>query len=154
MADTNAIKWLRARGVAFEVLTYAFSEVGADLAAEAVGRPLEMVCKTLIVRASGHTYWVAIVPGDQRFDTRRMAMAVGAKEAELASQAEAEKISGYRVGGISPFAMRRQLPVIIEESLLVLDRIVVSAGRRGTMIELATCDLVRWLDAKPANICS
>lgn len=154
MANTNAIKWLRAQGVDFEVLTYAFSEVGADLAAEAVDRPLEMVCKTLIVRTSGHTFWVAIIPGDQRFDTRRMAAVIGAGEAELAPHAEAEKISGYRVGGISPFAMRRQLSVVIEESLLALDRIVVSAGRRGTLVELAIQDLVTLLDAKPANICS
>ena len=154
MADTNAVKWLRAWGVDFEVLAYAFTEVGSDRAAEGVGRPLEMVCKTLIVQASGPTFWVAIVPGDQRFDTRRMAAAVGAKEAELAPHAEAERISGYQVGGISPFAMRRQLPVVIEESLLAMDRIVVSAGRRGMLIELATQDMVRLLDARPASICS
>jgi len=154
MAGTNAVKWLRARGVDFEVLAYAFTEVGSERAAEAVGRPLEMVCKTLIVRAGGQTFWVAIVPGDQRFDTRRMAEAVRTKEAELAPRAEAERISGYRVGGISPFALRRQLPVVIEESLLALDCLVVSAGQRGMLVELATRDLVRLLDAKSANICS
>jgi len=154
MSDTNAIKWLRAQGVEFEVLTYEFHEVGVDLAAEAVGRPLEAVCKTLIVKAGGRAYWVAIVPGDRRFDTRKMAAAIGVKEVDLAPHDEAEKVSGYLIGGISPFAMRRHLPVVIEESLLALDRIVVSGGRRGVQIEIATGKLVELLDARPADICS
>lgn len=153
MADTNAIKWLRAQGVSFEVLEYAFTEVGAELAAEAVGRPLEATCKTLVVEAPGRQFWIAIVPGDQRFDTRKMAAVIGVKQADLAEHDEAEKITGYQVGGISPFALRRQLPVIIEESLLALDRIIVNGGRRGVLIELATADLVRLLDARQADIC-
>lgn len=153
MSDTNAIKWLRTQAVAFEPLTYAFIEVGADHAAEAVGRPLEAVCKTLIVKVAGPSYYVAIIPGDQRFDTRRMAAAAGVKQADLAEPAEAEKITGYHVGGISPFAMRRRLPVLIEESLLALDRIVVNGGQRGLLVEMRTDDLVRLLEARPADLC-
>jgi Cys-tRNA(Pro) deacylase len=153
MSDTNAIKWLRTQDVAFEPLPYEFTDIGADHAAEAVGKPLEMVCKTLIVEATGKNYYVAIVPGDQRFDPYMMAKAIGAKDVEMAGQQDAEKITGYHVGGISPFATRRHLPVIIEESLLALDRIIVNGGRRGMLVELDTDDLVRLLDAKPANIC-
>lgn len=153
MSDTNAIKWLSGQGVAFEVLEYAFTQVGADRAAEAVGRPLESCCKTLVVEAAGRQYWLAIVPGDQRFDTRKMAAAVGVKQADLAEHDVAEKITGYQVGGISPFAMRRRMPVIIEESLLALDRILVNGGRRGVLVELSTADVVRLLDARPADIC-
>lgn len=153
MSDTNAIKWLKTQGVFFEVLEYSFSEVGADRAAEAVGRPLEMVCKTLVVEADDRCHFLAIVPGDQRFDTRRMAAAIGRKRAALAEQAEAERITGYQVGGISPFAQRRKLPVVLEESLLALDRIIVNGGRRGLLVELATTDLVRLLQAKTASIC-
>lgn len=153
MSDTNAIKWLRAQQVDFQVLEYTFTEIGADHAAEAVGRPLEAVCKTLIVEASGRCYWVAIVPGDQRFDTRLMAAAIGQKHADTADRAQAEKVSGYRVGGVSPFAMRRRLPVVIEESLLALDTILVNGGRRGLLVELDTEDLVRLLEARPAPIC-
>ncbi len=130
------------------------ADLFADLAAEAVGKPLEMVCKTLIVKVGARVYWVAIVPGDRRFDTRKMATAVGEKEAELAPHEEAEKVSGYLIGGISPFAMRRQLPVVIEESLLALDRIVVSGGRRGVQVEMGTDKLVELLNARLADICS
>ena len=153
MPDTNAIKWLRSQGVAFDVLEYTFTEIGADHAAEAVGKPLEACCKTLIVKAVGKSFWVAIVPGDQRFDTRKMAKAIGVAEAELAEQEEAEKVSGYLIGGISPFAMRRSLPVVIEESLLALDRILVNGGRRGVLLEMAMEDIVRLLNARPADIC-
>jgi len=153
MSDTNAVKWLRAQGADFKVLEYTFTEIGADHAAEAIGRPLEEVCKTLVVKTSGSFFWVAVIPGDQRFDLRLMAIAVGQKHADLADHDEAEKVSGYRVGGISPFAMRRKLPVIIEESLLALDSIVVNGGRRGVLVELATEEVVRLLDARLASIC-
>jgi Cys-tRNA(Pro)/Cys-tRNA(Cys) deacylase len=150
---TNAIKWLRTQGVAFDVLEYQFTEIGADHAADAVGKPLEMVCKTLIVKAADNAVYVAIVPGDQRFDTRKMATAVGARHADLAEPAEAERITGYHVGGISPFALRRKLPVVIEETLLALERIIVNGGRRGVLVELATADLVRLLAARAADVC-
>jgi Cys-tRNA(Pro)/Cys-tRNA(Cys) deacylase len=153
MSDTNAVKWLRTQGAQFEVFEYEFAEIGAEHAAAAVGRPLEMVCKTLIVKASGNAFWVAIVPGNQRFDPRRMAAAIGVPHADLADQKEAEKVTGYRVGGISPFAMRRRLPVVIEESLLALDTIMVNGGRRGVLIEMGTGELVRVLSAQPADIC-
>lgn len=154
MSDTNAIKWLRAHGVTFDILEYEFTEIGADHAAEAVGRPAEMVCKTLVVRTAANAFWLAIVPGDQRFDTRRMAAAVGAPRADLAEAAEAEKLTGYKVGGISPFAQRRRLPVVIEESLLALDTIIVNGGRRGVLVELKTEDVVRLLEARPADLCT
>jgi len=153
MSETNAVKWLRRQGVALRVLEYEFDEIGAEHAAAAVGRPLEMVCKTLVVKATGNAYWLAIVPGDQRFDPRRMAAAIGAAHADLAPQPEAERVTGYRVGGICPFATRRRLPVVIEESLLALERIIVNGGRRGVLIEMATEELVGLLGARPADIC-
>ena len=82
-----------------------------------------------------------------------MAAAIGVSSADLAETDEAEKITGYHIGGISPFAMRRHLPVIIEESLLALDRLIVNGGRRGTLVEMQTVDLVRLLNARTADIC-
>ena len=152
MSDTNAVKWLRAQGVAFDVLTYEFTTIGAEHAAAAVDEPLEAVCKTLVVRTTGKNYHLAIVPGDQRFDPKRMAKALGEAEVDLAPSDEAEKITGYQVGGISPFAQRRRLPVVIEESLLALDELVVNGGKRGVLVKLATADVVKLLAATPADI--
>ena len=147
------VKWLRTQGAAFDVIEYEFTEVGAEHAAAAVGRPLEMVCKTLVAKVTGNAYWLAIVPGDQRFDLRRMAAALGVAHADMATPADAEKATGYKVGGISPFALRRKLPVVIEESLLALDRLIVNGGRRGVLIELTPDELVRLLDARPVDLC-
>ncbi len=82
-----------------------------------------------------------------------MAAAIKRKSVDLADPAEAERVSGCRVGGISPFAMRRKLPVLIEESLLALDRIVVNGGKRGVLVDVATEDMIHLLGAKPADIC-
>ncbi len=153
MSDTNAVKWLRTQHAPFTVIEYAFTQVGADHAAAAIDRPLEMVCKTLVVKARGNAYWLAIVPGDQRFDPKRMARAIDVDHADIAPPAEAEKVTGYKVGGISPFALRRSLPVVIEESLLALDTIIVNGGRRGVLIEMATDRFAKLLAAKPADIC-
>ncbi|MFQ5805147.1 MAG: YbaK/EbsC family protein [Phycisphaerae bacterium] len=78
---------------------------------------------------------------------------MGVRHADLADQTEAEKITSYCVGGICPFVMRRKLPVVIEESLLALDIIIVNGGRRGVLIELGTVELVGLLNARPADIC-
>lgn len=154
MSDTNAIKWLRGQGVPFEVLEYEYDRIGAEAAAAAVGRPLEMVCKTLIVRGDDRRIWAAIVPGNQRFDTRKMATVMGCRSADLADTADAERISGYKVGGVSPFCMKRPLTTVVEETLLVLDRVVVNGGRRGVLVELGTEELVRLLEARVADVCS
>ncbi len=153
MSETNAVKWLRAQNIHFELLEYNFTKVGAESAAQAVGKSLEETCKTLIVEATGKKYWAAIIPGDQRFDTKKMATAISAAKADLADNTQAEKISGYQVGGISPFAMRRKLPTIIEESLLALDTIVINGGKRGTLLEIKTEDVVELLQAQQADIC-
>lgn len=153
MSDTNAVKWLRAQNVSFDVLEYTFTEIGADHAAAAVGRPLETVCKTLVIKTTGNAYWLAIIPGDQRLDPRRLAATIGAHAADTAPPDEAEKVTGYKVGGISPFAQRRPLPVAIEESLLALDSIIVNGGRRGVLVEMKTDELVRLLDARPMDLC-
>jgi len=153
MSDTNAVKWLRTQAVKFAVLEYEFTEIGADHAAEGVGRPLEMVCKTLVVKATGNAFWIAIIPGHQRVDPRRLAAALDVPHADLAETDEAEKVTGYKVGGISPFALRRPLPVVIEESLLALETIIVNGGRRGVLVEMATEALVRLLDARAADLC-
>ena len=78
-----------------------------------------------------------VVPADRQLDLR----AVG-KRAELAAQAEAERATGYVVGGISPLGQRKRLPTTVDASALEWETILVSAGRRGLQIELAPSDLI------------
>ena len=76
----------------------------------------------------------------------------GAKQAQLADPRDAERVTGYLVGGISPFGARRALPAFLEESLLEHERIAINAGQRGVILELATADVMRLLDAVAADL--
>jgi Cys-tRNA(Pro)/Cys-tRNA(Cys) deacylase len=78
---------------------------------------------------------------------KRLAAAAGAKQAEMLAPAQAERVTGYHVGGISPFGQRKRAPVYIEQAALAHPTVIVNGGRRGLQIEIAPADLVRVLDA-------
>ena len=95
---------------------------------------------------------VAIVPVDRQLSLKAVAAATGAKRAEIAAPADAERITGYVVGGISPFGQKRRLPTVLDESATGYDTIYVSGGRRGLDVELAPSALVAVLAAIMAPI--
>ena len=107
----------------------------------ALGLDPGVVFKTLIVLADG-TPILAILPVDRTLDLKRCAAAAGAHRAVLASVPDAERITGYLVGGISPLGTKRRLDAFLDASATGLDRIFVSAGRRGLQVALRPADLV------------
>jgi Cys-tRNA(Pro)/Cys-tRNA(Cys) deacylase len=121
-------------------------------AAEALGVPVERVFKTLIVVIDGNRYVVAIIPVATRLSLKALAAAVGGKKAEMAQPADAERITGYVVGGISPLGQRKALPAMLDESALAHPTIYVSGGRRGLDIELVPGDLLRLTRARTAAL--
>jgi Cys-tRNA(Pro)/Cys-tRNA(Cys) deacylase len=121
-------------------------------AAEALGLPAARVLKTLVVQLDGGALAVCCAPVDAEVDLKAVAAAAGAKRAVLAEAADAERATGYVVGGISPLGQRRQLATIVDASALGNETIFVSAGRRGLEIELAPADLVRLTDAVTAAV--
>ena len=123
---------------------------GAD-AAVALGVEPGRVHKTLAATVDGRLV-LAVVPVDGELDLKRLAEAVGGRRAVMADPAEAERATGYVVGGISPLGSRRVLPVIVDAAALDVDTIFVSAGRRGLQVELAAQDLVRLVNATIAPI--
>jgi Cys-tRNA(Pro)/Cys-tRNA(Cys) deacylase len=123
---------------------------GGD-AATALGVDAGRVHKTLAASVDGRLV-LAVVPVDRDLDLKRLADATGGRRAVMADPAEAERATGYVVGGISPLGSRRALPVVVETASLVLDAIFVSAGRRGLQVELAPADLVRLANATVARI--
>lgn len=147
---TPAVEAAKRAGIEFRLHEYDGVDVGAgDYAvavAAAVGRPAEQLFKTLVASVDGRLE-VFVVPGDRQLDLR----AVG-KRTALAAQTDAERATGYVVGGISPLGQRRRLPTTIDESALSWDTILVSAGRRGLQIELAPGDLVQLTDANVAAV--
>jgi Cys-tRNA(Pro)/Cys-tRNA(Cys) deacylase len=94
----------------------------------------------------------AILPASRRLDLKAAAAALGARKAALAPVADAERATGYVHGGISPFAQKKRLPTLIDESVLQQKTVFVSGGRRGLQIELAPADLVRLTAARTAAI--
>ena len=152
---TPAVEAVRAAGVPFEILEYrhdpAAEAYGVE-AAEALGLPPERVFKTLVAKLDGRTLAVAMVPVADRLDLKALAAALGARRAELAMPAEAERATGYVVGGISPLGQRRRLACVLDGSALTHATVYVSAGRRGVQIALAPADLVRLTGAQVATI--
>ncbi len=111
-------------------------------AAAALGVPPGRVFKTLVAKVDETRSVVGVVPVDAELDLKALAAAVGGRRAALADAAEAERATGYRVGGISPIGGRRRLPTVIDVTALEPATIFVSGGRRGLDLELAGSDLV------------
>lgn len=120
-------------------------------AAEALGLPPERVLKTLLTRVDGRLV-VGIVPVSGRLDLKAVAAAVGGRRATMADPADAQRATGYVVGGISPVGQRRAHPTVLDDSALAFDTVYVSGGRRGLDLGLAPSDLVRVTGAVVAAI--
>lgn len=112
-------------------------------AAAALRLPSERVFKTLVAKLDGARLVVAILPVDSQLDLKRFAAAAKARRAALASAREAERSTGYVLGGISPLGQRTPLPTFLDESALAFPTIYVSAGRRGLELELAPSALLK-----------
>lgn len=113
------------------------------------------VFKTLVVSvaaAAKRVLAVAVVPVDRQLDLKAAAAALGHKRAEMAAAADAERATGYVVGGISPLGQRRRLPVVVDASAMAFATVFVSAGRRGLEVELAPDDLVDLTGAVVAEV--
>lgn len=152
---TPAILAARRAGVAHRVLEYAHDPRSASYgleAVEALGLPAASLFKTLVVALDGSRLAVAMVPVDCQVDLKAVAAAFGAKRAEMADPAAAERATGYFVGGISPLGQKKRLPAAIDASASALETVHVSAGRRGLEIALAPDQLVRLTGALVAPI--
>lgn len=152
---TPAINELEAAGVPFTVHEYERGEslrgFGME-AAEQLGLDPDQVFKTLLVTTEAGAHGVGIVPVSCMLSLKGIGRALGAKRAEMCEPSVAERVTGYVVGGISPFGQRRRLPTVLDETATLFDRIYVSGGKRGLDVGVATDDLVRVLDATVADI--
>lgn len=152
---TPAIVLLEKRGIDHEVVAYDHDSATESYGAEAVaalGLDPGVVFKTLLADVLGVGLVVAVVPVAARLDLKALAKAVGGKKASMADPAEAERSTGYVVGGISPLGQRKRLPTVIDSSAKELDQMHVSAGRRGLEVALAPSDLVALTGATLAAL--
>ncbi len=151
---TRATLALQQAGVAFTVHTYDYDpnaeRIGLQ-AAEAMGADPGGVLKTLMVQVDGRPACV-ILPSDREVNLKKLASALGGKAAQMMKPADAERITGYHVGGISPFGQKKRVPTLIEESGLAHPAVFINGGQRGLQVKLSPRDAAKVLDAQVAAL--
>ena len=149
VSETPATQWLKAQGVAFTEHPYEYLEHGgAQHSAQVLGWDPFHVVKTLIMQDQDARPLVVLMHGNRKVSTKNLARLIGAKSVEPCAPETANRHSGYLVGGTSPFATRKAMPVYIEESILALPKILINGGRRGFLVGLEPQCCVRLLGAK------
>ena len=150
---TPAIRFLQLAGVDFTTHSYECG-VSDDFglhAAHQLKLPAEQVYKTLLIHHEKQVV-TAIVPVSGMLNLKEAAKAAGLKKVEMLKPVDAERITGYKVGGISPFAQKKQLPTLLDSRALQQETILVSGGRRGLSVGLKPQDFIQLLGATVAPI--
>jgi len=152
MAETRGSTELRRAGVEHTLMRYAYRHGGgAEQAADELGVEPARMFKSLVARA-GDGLVFALVPAASELSLKKLAAAAGVKHAEMADPREAERATGYQVGGMSPLGSRKRLPVYLDESGGEFERICLNAGGRGQIVELDTLELVELVGARLVDL--
>lgn len=151
---TPATRALETAGAAFTVHAYDYDPDAESIglqAASALGEDPARVLKTLMAQVDGKPVCV-IVPSDQEVSMKKLAIAAGGKSAQMMKPPEAERVTGYKVGGISPFGQRKQVRTVIEQSALAHDQVYLNGGQRGLQVRLRPADVRDVLKAVVADV--
>lgn len=151
---TRATRMLDQAKAAYTLHEYAYDSAAGRVglqAAEALGEDAARVLKTLMALVDGKPA-CAILASDREVAMKKLAAACGGKHAEIMRPADAERVSGYKVGGISPFGQMRKVPVVIDESALAHALVYINGGQRGLQVRLDPRDALGVLGAKAAPI--
>ena len=152
VSETPAVAFLRAHGVAFTEHPYEYVEHGgAQHSAEVLGLDPFAVVKTLVMQDEKGSPLIVLMHGNRSVSTKNLARQIGAKSVEPCAPEVANRHSGYLLGGTSPFATRKRMPVYVERSILDLPRICINGGRRGYLVGLEPEVCVRLLGAQPVD---
>lgn len=151
---TNAIRILESHQIAYEMLSFEVdeSDLSAEHIAEIEGINPEMIFKTLVLVNNEKQYLVAIIPSNYHLDLKKIAKASNSKKVEMIPMKDLLQVTGYIRGGCSPVGMKKQFPSFLEESAQLFEKIYVSAGKRGHLMELKPEDLVGLTQAVYADL--
>ncbi len=152
--STPAVEVLVRRGIAFTLHSYEIDDAAGsygEAVAAAVGIEPERLFKTLVALVDGAPV-NAIVPVSGRLSPKKLARAAAGKHAALADPADAQRLTGYVVGGISPIGQRRPIPTYVDLTIAEHDTVYVSAGRRGLQLEIDPDDLLAVTGATLADL--
>lgn len=153
---TNAARLLDRAKIAYELVPYTVDEenLAATHVAEELGEDIATVFKTLVLRGERTGLFVCVIPGDKEVDLKAAARVAGDKKADLIAMKELLPTTGYIRGGCSPIGMKKPLPTFIHSSCLDHALIYISAGVRGLQIAINPNDLVAYVGATVADICT
>lgn len=143
---TQAIRALRQKKAVFTLRPYRYQEKGGTgVAALELGVDEHQVIKTLVMEDEQSRPLLILMHGDREVSTKNLARFLGVKAVNPCDPETAHRHTGYMVGGISPFGTKKSLPVYVEDSILHLPFILVNAGKRGLLAEMAPGELARVL---------
>jgi Cys-tRNA(Pro)/Cys-tRNA(Cys) deacylase len=151
---TQGMLLLDRLGIAYTLHPYDYDPDAPRIglhAAEALGVDPAQTFKTLMAEVDGKPVCIA-VPSDSEASMKKLAAMFGGKAAQMLKAPEAERLSGYRVGGIGPFGQKRKLPTVFDETIELFDQIYINAGQRGLLLGVAPADAVRAAEAKLADL--
>lgn len=153
MAETRGTSQLRKAGVDHHLHEYRYTGQGpaAGEAAEQLGIEPERMFKSLVARADEELVF-ALLPATSELSLKKLAAAAGAKHAQMAPPRDAERATGYQLGGISPLGSRRRMRVFLDALALAHERICLNAGGRGAIVEVETAALIALVDAVTADL--
>jgi Cys-tRNA(Pro)/Cys-tRNA(Cys) deacylase len=152
--STRATQFLSQAKVAHGVHLYDYDPGGERVglqAAEALGEDPCRVLKTLMIEIDGRPA-CAVIPSDRELSMKKAAAALGAKSAQMMKPADAERITGYHVGGISPFGQKKRVPVAFEQAAMTEALVYINGGQRGLQVRLAPGDAAKALGAVVAGL--
>lgn len=152
--STPATSLLRTLAIPFELRTYDYDpdadSVGLQ-AAQALGEMPSRVLKTLIVQVDGKPACI-VLPSDREASMKKVAAAFGGKSAAMMPVADAERLTGYKVGGVSPFGQKKKLRTVVDAAAAGEEQVYVNGGQRGLQIRLAPADLIKASSAATYTI--
>jgi Cys-tRNA(Pro)/Cys-tRNA(Cys) deacylase len=142
---TNGARLLESLGNDFELREYEVdpNDLSAPAVAKKIGMPPEQVFKTLLTTSGLGSYVFAVIPGDAELDFKKLARAAGLRKAEMAPLKDVQPLTGYIRGGVTVFGAKKPYPVFVDETVILFDKISVSAGARGTQLILSPDDYLK-----------
>ncbi|TRO78672.1 Cys-tRNA(Pro) deacylase [Trichloromonas acetexigens] len=150
---TPAIRLLREKKAAFTEHLYAYEDKGGTaVSSRELGVDEHAVIKTLVMEDEAARPLIVLMHGDRQVSTKELARQIGCKTVSPCAPATADKHSGYQVGGTSPFATRKAMPVYLEETITELPRIYINGGKRGFLIGLDPRELIRVLQPRLVKV--
>ena len=150
---TNAMRILERSKIPYKLNRYECKEcIDGVHIADMLGQRYDMSFKTIVTIGKSGGYYVFALPVDKELDLKKAAKAASEKNVELLPVKDINKVTGYIRGGCTPIGMKKQYPVIIHESALVFDEIIISGGRIGEQIFISPKDLLSVTNGKTADV--